>query len=56
MKLDTEQIYHLIDLLEMDVRHTLYKVLLDDKQKKEAIDYNNKIIKLLKNELKSKGL
>lgn len=49
MKLDNEQIYHLIELLEIDSKSE--KILLSDKQVKDSIKYNNKIISKLKEEL-----
>lgn len=42
--LDTEEIYHLIDLLEIDARETPNKILLNDIQKNEAIKYNSNLI------------
>ena len=54
-KLDKEEIYHLIDLLEMNARHTPYKVLLDDSQKKEAVKYDKDLIKKLESFLNEKG-
>ena len=57
MKLNEEQIYHLIDLLEMNIKETkFFKSVFDSKQKTEIINYDKQIIKVLKNELKSKGL
>ena len=47
-KLNEEEIYHLIDLLEMNIEATHSKVLLDDNQKKESIKYDKKIIKKLR--------
>lgn len=48
MKLNEEQIYHLIDLLEMDIENTPKKDLLDDNMKKDSVKYNKKLIKKLK--------
>lgn len=50
--LDTEEIYHLIDLLEMNIEETPNKRLLSDNQKNEAVKYDTdliaKLTKLLK--------
>ena len=57
MKLDEEQIYHLIDLLEMNIKETkVGKSLLDSEQKLEAVVYDENIIKVLNDELKSRDL
>ena len=57
MKLDEEQIYHLIDLLETNIKETkVAKSLLDSEQKLEAVIYDENIIKALDDELKSRGL
>lgn len=43
-QLESEEIYHLIDLLEMDIQETPNKRLLSDNQKQEAIKYNSDLI------------
>ena len=45
-----EEIYHLVDLLEMNIKETPNKILLSDIQKQEAVIYDEKLIKKL-NEL-----
>ena len=47
-KLDTEEIYHLIDLLEINIENTPNKRLLSDNQKQEAIKYDSDLIEKLK--------
>lgn len=54
MILDDEQIYHLIDLLEMNIKDD--KPLLSKEQKKEADLYDNDIIKVLSDELNSRTI
>lgn len=57
MKLDEEQIYHLIDLLEMNIKETKFgKSLLNSEQKLEAVIYDENIIKVLNDELRSRDL
>ena len=51
-KIDTEEIYHLIDLLEMDIQETPNKRLLSDIQKQEAVKYNSDLIEKFKKLLK----
>lgn len=55
-KLDTEEIYHLIDLLEMDIEETPNKRLLSDNQKQEAIKYDSDLIEKLKELLDEKAV
>lgn len=50
--LDKEEIYHLIDLLEMDIEETPNKRILSDSQKNEAIKYNSELIAKLTRLLK----
>lgn len=52
MKLDKEEIYHLIDLLEIDIQETPNKRLLSDNQKQEAIKYDSDLIAKLEKLLK----
>ena len=58
MKLDTEEIEHIIDLLEIDTRmyknYDSSKRLLSDSQKKESIKANKIMIKKLKQTKKDK--
>ena len=56
MKLNTEEIYHLIDLLEMDIQETPNKILLSDNQKQEAIKYDSDLIEKLKELLDEKAV
>ena len=57
MKLVEEQIYHLIDLLEMNIKETkIGKSLLDSEQKLEAVVFDENIIKVLNDVLKSRDL
>ena len=53
--LDKEEIYHLIDLLEMDIEETPNKRILSDSQKNEAIKYNSELIAKLTKLLKWKS-
>lgn len=53
--LDEEEIYHLIDLLEMDIEETPKKRLLSDNQKQEAIKYNTDLIAKLESFLNEKS-
>jgi hypothetical protein len=55
MKLNNEQIFHLINLLEMDIIDTPNKRLLSENQKNKAIKYNEKLIKKLKKIKKENG-
>ena len=55
-KLDKEEIYHLIDLLEMDIQETQNKRLLSDSQKQEAIKYNTDLIAKLESILNEKAV
>lgn len=55
MKLNTEEIYHLIDLLEMNIRETPSKRLLSDNQKQESIKYDSDLIAKLKSFLNKKN-
>ena len=50
--LDKEEIYHLIDLLEMDIEETPNKRILSDSQKNEDIKYNSELIAKLTKLLK----
>ena len=50
--LDNEEIYHLIDLLEMDIQETPNKRLLSDSQKEETIKYDSELIAKLTKLLK----
>lgn len=43
-KLDTEEVYHLIDLLEMNTNNTSKCLILNDEQKKESIKYDTDLI------------
>ena len=52
--INTEEIYHLIDLLEIDIRETPNKRLLSDSQKNEAIKYNTDLIVKLESILDEK--
>ena len=52
MKLDKEEIYHLIDLLEIDIQETPNKRLLSGNQKQEAIKYDSDLIAKLEKLLK----
>lgn len=54
MILDDEQIYHLIDLLEINIKED--KPLLTIEQKKESDLYDNDIIKVLSDELNSRTI
>ena len=56
MKLDKEEIYHLIDLLEIDIQETPNKRLLSDNQKQEAIKYDSDLIEKLKELLDEKAV
>lgn len=52
MKLKQEQIYHLIDLLELDIIRLETNYLnWDEKLTKKVIEFNSKIIKKLNKEL-----
>lgn len=50
--IDIEEIYHLINLLEMDIKETPNKRLLSSSQKNEVIKYDNNLIEKLKKLLK----
>ena len=52
--INTEEIYHLIDLLEIDIKETPNKRLLSDSQKNEAIKYNTDLIVKLESMLVEK--
>ena len=52
--INTEEIYHLIDLLEIDIKETPNKRLLSDSQKNEAIKYNTDLIVKLESILDEK--
>lgn len=54
-KIDTEEIYHLIDLLEMDIQETPNKRLLSDNQKQESIKYDSDLLSKLKSFLNEKS-
>lgn len=54
--LGTEEIYHLIDLLEMDIEETPNKRLLSDSQKNESIKYNTDLIAKLESMLDEKAV
>ena len=56
MKIDKEEIYHLIDLLEMDIQETPNKRLLSDNQKQEAIKYDSDLITKLEKLLDEKAV
>lgn len=51
-KLDKEEIYHLIDLLEINIQEAPNKRLLSDNQKKESIKYDSDLVEKLKKLLK----
>lgn len=55
-KINKEEIYHLIDLLEMDIQETPKKRLLSDSQKQEAIKYNTDLIAKLESILNEKAV
>lgn len=55
-KINKEEIYHLIDLLEMDIQETQNKRLLSDSQKQEAIKYNTDLIAKLESILNEKAV
>ena len=55
-EIDTEEIYHLIDLLEMNIQETPNKILLSDNQKQEAIKYDSDLIEKLKELLDEKAV
>ena len=54
--LDNEEIYHLIDLLEIDIKETQNKILLSDPQKNEAIKYNTDLIAKLESMIDEKAV
>lgn len=51
-KIDKEEIYHLIDLLEINIQEAPNKRLLSDSQKNEAIKYDSDLIAKLEKLLK----
>lgn len=55
-EIDIEEIYHLIDLLEMNIQETPNKILLSDNQKQEAIKYDSDLIEKLKELLDEKAV
>ena len=46
-KLDKEEIYRLIDLLEISIKETPNKIIMSKSQRKESIEYDKTIIKKL---------
>ncbi len=56
MKLDKEEVYHLIDLLEMDIQETPNKRLLSDSQKEEVIKCDTDLIAKLESILNEKAV
>lgn len=54
IKISIEEFYHLVDLLEMNIKHTPNKTLLNDSQKKEAINYDKNLIEKLESILDEK--
>ena len=55
-KINKEEIYHLIDLLEMNIQETPNKRLLSDSQKEEAIKYDTDLIAKLESILNEKAV
>ena len=55
-KLDTEEVYHLIDLLEMNTNNTSKCLILNDEQKKESIKYDTDLIAKLESMLDEKAV
>ena len=56
MKLDEEDIYYLIDLLEINIEETPSKRLLSDNQKQESIKYDSDLITKLEKLLDEKAV
>lgn len=55
-KLDTEEVYHLIDLLEMNTNNTSKCLIINDEQKKESIKYDTDLIAKLESILNEKAV
>ena len=55
-KIDKEEVYHLIDLLEMDIQETPNKRLLSDSQKEEVIKCDTDLIAKLESILNEKAV
>lgn len=53
--MNEEEIYHLMDLLIMNTNNTVKCLLLNDKQKKESISYDNDLIAKLQSMIDKKG-
>ena len=47
-KLNTEELYHLIDILELHNKDVKKNLLMSDKMKQDSIKYQNKIINKFK--------
>lgn len=54
-EIDTEEIYHLMDLLLMNTNNTSKSLLLNDEQKKESISYDTDLIAKLESFLNEKS-
>lgn len=50
--LKNEELYHLIDLLEMNIEQIPKREIMSKSQQKDAIEYDKKLIELLKRKLK----